>query len=88
MLFLMLPLRRLTFIVALVPIAVGVTVTDAVALLAVVVKVVVVPVVPVLVNVVAGVSLMELSRALFDCPFTAMVTVALPVPTESVAVMV
>ena len=55
-----------TFIVALPFCAVGVTVTDVVALLTDVVYVVVVPTVPVLVSVEAGVSLMVLSWASFD----------------------
>ena len=55
-----------TFIVAFAFCAVGVTVTDVVALLTDVVYDVVVPTVPVPVNVEVGVSFMELSKGLFD----------------------
>ena len=55
-----------TVIVALASCVVGVTVTDAVALLTDVVKVVVLPVVPVLVSVEYGVKAIVLNEALVD----------------------
>ena len=55
-----------TFIVAVASTLVGVTVTEPVVLLTVVVYEVVVPLVPVLVSAEAGVSLIELSTLLLD----------------------
>ena len=60
----------LTVMVAFACCAAGVTATDGMALTTDAVYVVVLPLVPVLVSVVAGVSLMVLSKALFDCLFT------------------
>jgi hypothetical protein len=63
-----------TVIVALGSCEVGVTVTDAVALAAVVVNVVVLPLVPALMSVEAGVSAMMLSEALGDGARVTMIT--------------